>query len=159
MWTGGGVGRGKGGQEENQDELFIERGLGKILERLWSSCRLRCKGQENPLWKLLQMSWHQYFVCVCVCLVTQLYPTLCNPMDSCPPGSSVHGIFQVSYWSQLLFPIPGDLPNPGIEPASPESPALAGGFFTTAPPEKPQNYDCCCVVTKSCPTLLWPHGL
>ena len=47
-----------------------------------------------------------------------------------------------------------DLPNPGIEPTSPESPALAGGFFTTAPPEKPQNHDCCCVVTKSCPTLV-----
>ena len=26
----------------------------------------------------------------------------------------------------------GDLPNPGIEPASPASPALAGGFFTTS---------------------------
>ena len=28
----------------------------------------------------------------------------------------------------------GDLPDPGIEPAPLESPALAGGFFTTAPP-------------------------
>ena len=33
------------------------------------------------------------------------------------------------YWSGLPFPTPGDLPNPGIEPMSPESPALAGGFF------------------------------
>ena len=32
------------------------------------------------------------------------------------------------YWSRLPFPSPWDLPNPGIEPASP---ALAGGFFTT----------------------------
>ena len=30
-------------------------------------------------------------VCVCVCLVTQLCPTLCDPMDCGPPGSSVHG--------------------------------------------------------------------
>ena len=30
------------------------------------------------------------------------------------------------YWSGLPFPFPGDLPGPGIEPASP---ALAGGFF------------------------------
>ena len=36
------------------------------------------------------------------------------------------------YWSELPFPSPGDLPNPGIEPTSP---ALAGGFFTTEPPE------------------------
>ena len=34
-------------------------------------------------------------------------------------------------WSGLPFPPPGDLPDPGIEPASP---ALAGGFFTTEPP-------------------------
>ena len=36
------------------------------------------------------------------------------------------------YWSGLPFPTPGDLPNPGIEPTSLMSPALAGGFFTTA---------------------------
>ena len=35
-------------------------------------------------------------------------------------------------WSGLPFPSPGDLPNPGIEPASLLSPALAGGFFTTS---------------------------
>jgi len=34
-------------------------------------------------------------------------------------------------WNGLPFPSPGDLPNPGIEPASP---ALAGGFFTTESP-------------------------
>ena len=34
------------------------------------------------------------------------------------------------YWGGLLLPSPGDLANPGIEPESPESPALAGGFFT-----------------------------
>ena len=34
------------------------------------------------------------------------------------------------YWSGLPFPTPGDLPNPGTEPESPASPALAGGFFT-----------------------------
>ena len=35
------------------------------------------------------------------------------------------------YWSGLPFPTPGDLPDPGIEPMSPVSSALAGGFFTT----------------------------
>ena len=38
------------------------------------------------------------------------------------------------YWSALPFPPPGDLLDPGIEPASP---ALAGGFFTTETPGKP----------------------
>ena len=40
------------------------------------------------------------------------------------------------YWKGLLFPIPGDLPDPGIEPPSLESVALAGGFFTTVPAGK-----------------------
>ena len=35
------------------------------------------------------------------------------------------------YWNGLPFPTLGDLPDPGIEPTSLASPALAGGFFTT----------------------------
>ena len=35
------------------------------------------------------------------------------------------------YWSGLPFPLPEDLPDPEIKPVSLESPALAGGFFTT----------------------------
>ena len=52
-------------------------------------------------------------------LVTQACPTLFIPMDNSPPGSSVHTILQAKYWSGLLFPSPGDLPNPGAEPKSP----------------------------------------
>ena len=39
------------------------------------------------------------------------------------------------YWNGLPFPSPGDLPDPGIKPAFPGSLALAGGFFTTEPPD------------------------
>ena len=42
------------------------------------------------------------------------------------------------YWSKLPFPSPGDLPDPAVEPTSP---ALAGGFFITEPPRKPQRQD------------------
>ena len=38
------------------------------------------------------------------------------------------------YWSELPFPSPGDLLDPGIKPTSP---ALAGGFFTLESPGKP----------------------
>ena len=38
---------------------------------------------------------------------------------------------RLEYWSGLPYPSPGALPDPGIEPASLASPALAGGFFTT----------------------------
>jgi len=40
------------------------------------------------------------------------------------------------YWSGSPLPTPGSLPDPEIEPVSPNSPTLAGGFFTTAPPGK-----------------------
>ena len=42
------------------------------------------------------------------------------------------GFFRQEYWSGLPFPSPGDLPDPGIEPGSPTSPASAGGFFITS---------------------------
>ena len=57
----------------------------------------------------------------------QLRPILCDPMDCSLPGSSVHG----TYWSGLPGPSPGDLSNPGTEPASLTSHASAGEFFTT----------------------------
>ena len=46
-----------------------------------------------------------------------------------PPGSSVHGFSRQEYGSGLPFPSPGDLPDLGIELASPVTSALAGGFF------------------------------
>ena len=43
------------------------------------------------------------------------------------------GFFRQECWSGLPFPSPGDLPDPGIEPASP---ALTGGFFIIEPPRE-----------------------
>ena len=40
--------------------------------------------------------------------------------------------------SGFSFPPPWDLPDPGIEPVSPVTPALAGGFFNVEPSGKPQ---------------------
>ena len=42
------------------------------------------------------------------------------------------GVSRQEYWSGLPCPPPGVLSNPGIEPVSLMSPALAGGFFTTS---------------------------
>ena len=59
---------------------------------------------------------------------------LCDPMDFSPPGSLSVGFSRQEYWSGLPFPPPGDLPDPGIEPMSLGSPALADRslFFTTS---------------------------
>ena len=69
----------------------------------------------------------------------QLCLSLCNHMNCSPPDSSVHGIFQARILEWVPFPPPGVLPDPGIEPKSPEPTALAGGFFPTEPDAKPLN--------------------
>ena len=66
----------------------------------------------------------------------QLCLTLCNPTDCSTAGSSVHGIPRQQYWNELPCPLPGDLPDPGIEPVSLTSPALTGVFFTTSATRK-----------------------
>ena len=55
-------------------------------------------------------------------------------MDCSLPGSSIHGILQVRILECVPLPSPENLPDPGIEPVSPASPALAGGFFTAKTP-------------------------
>ena len=78
--------------------------------------------------KLVQPHREEY-----VCVLTQLCPTLCDPMDYSSPGSFGHRIIQVRILEWLPFPPPGDLPDPGIELIPRASLALAHGFFTTVP--------------------------
>ena len=56
---------------------------------------------------------------------------LLHPYVPYGPGSSVHGILQ-TILEQDAVPSSRDLPDPGIEPVSLMSPALAGKFFTTS---------------------------
>ena len=66
-------------------------------------------------------------VCVCVCMKSlQLCLTLCDAMDCNLPVCSVHGIFQAIILEWVAMPLPGDLPDPEIEPTSLTSPALPG---------------------------------
>ena len=52
-------------------------------------------------------------------LVAQLCPTLCDPMDCSPPGSSVLGILQARILDSVAIPSSRDLPDPGIKPGPP----------------------------------------
>ena len=128
---------------KNLSNLFTDEGTSKMEKLVWRS--LKSSG---------------FYVWSVVCSVAQLCTTLCDPMGCSPPGSSVKGISQARILEWVAFPPPGDPPDPGIEPTSLVSPALAGQFFTAMPPGKPR-----CVlsvqfssVAQSCLTL-WPHGL
>ena len=74
--------------------------------------------------------------CAVLCLATQSCPTLCNPMDCSPPGSSVHGDSPGKNTGGLPCPPPGDLPNLRIEP---RSPTLQVDSLLSEPPGKPVN--------------------
>ena len=67
-----------------------------------------------------------------VALVNQSCPTLCDPMDSSPPDSSVHGILQARILEWVAIPFSGDLPDSGIEP---RSPARQADFLPSEPPD------------------------
>ena len=82
--------------------------------------------------KVLSSSMCASHFSISVCSVAQSCPTLYDPMDCSPRGFSVHEIFQAGILAWVACPPPGDLPNPGIEPMFPVSPALASGFFTTS---------------------------
>ena len=58
--------------------------------------------------------------------------TLRNPVNCSPPGSSVRGVPPARILEWVAVPLPGDLPDAGIEPMSLTSPAFADGFFTTS---------------------------
>ena len=62
----------------------------------------------------------------------QLCQTPCDPWTVALAGQAPlsTGLPRQEHWSGLPCPSPGGLPDPGIEPASLASPALAGGFFT-----------------------------
>ena len=74
--------------------------------------------------------------CLCSCLVAQLCPTLCDPVDCSSPGSSIHGISQARILEWVAVSFWGDLPDPGIEPGSP---ALQTDSLPSEPPGKPNN--------------------
>ena len=64
------------------------------------------------------------YVCVLPAKSFQLCPTLCDPMDCSPPGSSSMGFSKQEYCSGFPCPSPGDLPDPRVELESSAAPAL-----------------------------------
>ena len=108
---------------------FLEMGL---IMTINSNCWEDYPSSEN-----LTVYHTSLRVCVCMHMVTQLYRTLCIPMNCSLPGSSVQGIFQsrILEWAAILYSRKWsrNLPNLRIKPEALASPAPAGGFFATVP--------------------------
>ena len=71
------------------------------------------------LWENNQRAVFSFYVCVCV-LVAQPCLTLCDPMDCVHQTPRSMEFSRQEYWIGVPFPPPGDLPDPGIQPGSPE---------------------------------------
>ena len=98
---------------------------------------------NDRLWPVfLEMIFKYSYLCVPVCAqLLQSCLTLCDLLDSSPPGSPVHGISQARIL--LWISSRGIFLTQGLNPIEPNaSPALAGGFLTTEPPGKPHYYLC-----------------
>ena len=111
----------------------IERKI--IYKRTRNGCRTISTG----LWIFLSYINHTYnFRVVHVCTLScfsrvQLFVTLRTVARQAPLSMQFS---KHEYWSGLLFPPPGDLPDPEMEPSSP---ALAGGFFINETNGSPPN--------------------
>ena len=86
----------------------------------WLICKECPLSVLNHANSLLAFSKTQLKHCLlCVCLVAQLHSTDCHPMECTHQVSLSVEFSRQECWSGLLFPSPGDLPNPGIELKSP----------------------------------------
>ena len=103
-----------------------------LLQDEWTPLVCYCRVLTLKLQTLLQNS----SVCVDVCALSHVWLFV-------TPSAVDHQILlstefsRREYWSGLPCPSLGDVPDPGIKPTSLAVPALAGRFFTTAPPGKP----------------------
>ena len=87
-----------------------------------------------------------FSACACALSCVQLFVILWTVAR---PASLFMEFFRQESWSELPFPPPGDLLDPGIEPATPASPALASEFFTTVPPGGPV-FPQACIRKRNC---------
>ena len=85
--------------------------------------------------QLFFVSTSSHFPVINSCVPAKLLqscPSLCDPMNCSPPGSSVSGLLQAGILEWVVMMSSRGSSRPGTEPASPMSSALAGGFCTTS---------------------------
>ena len=133
-------------------EVNYKKKIGKVTDVkmkttcCWTTGRSKKKSREksnNTFREMKKEIQHTKFIgCSkgsskrdCTCMLSHIWLFVTLWTVACQASVSI-GFPRQASWSGLLFPSPGDFPNPGIKPMSPMSPALVGRFSTTAPSEK-----------------------
>ena len=104
-----------------------------------SKCDAPGKGHQPPLGECLPANFstgHDFHLTEKSLFSCSVMSNSVTPWTVACQAPLSMGFPRQEYWSGLPFSPPGDLPDPGIKPASP---ALAGGFFTAQPPGKPRE--------------------
>ena len=104
---------------------------------------------ETAVWTLLLLRSHLSRVQLCA-----------TPWTAAHQAPLSMGFSGQEYWSGVLVPSPGDLPDPGMEPASLVSPPLGSGFFTTSLTKMKSEWsrvesNFCCLSYAACGTMLF----
>ena len=130
----------------------IEKGLSlsKVLScgGFWPQSKNKSLFQKLSV-KSQVLLWVCVCVCVCMCVWARAQPRshvwlFATPWTVASQAPLSMGFSRQESWSGVPFPIPGDLPNPGIEPTSPAFSALAA-----------DSSPLCCMAF--CKRILWEH--
>ena len=117
------------------------------------------KGQHSPTHEKAPLFCPWDVLLKVKVLVAQPCLTPWDPMNETLQAPLSMEFFRQECWSRLAFPALGDLPDPGIEPTSLVSPALAGGFFTISATYQAQEVISQSVSCSVMSNSLQPHGL
>ena len=107
----------------------------RLFVTSWTAARQASLSHHLPTRIQLLLEPHRGLVYSPTCVLSrfscaQLFATPWTLAHQVPLSM---GFSRQESWNALPFPPPGDLPDPGIEPKSPASPAQAGRFFTSGP--------------------------
>ena len=132
-----------------------------ILSSLWCDSEHYLYLACMTFWKTTLSAFFSFYISVISWSrkhdVLQSCPTLFARMDYSNQATLSMGFSRQEYWSGLPCPPPGHLPDPGIEPVSPVSPALKVDSLLFSHWESPGNMTCVYAkLFRFCPTLCNP---
>ena len=125
------------------------RGCGEkgTLLHCWWECKL-----VQPLWRTVWTFFKKLEIELPWVKSLSRFWLFATPWTVAYQAPPSMGFSRQEYWSGLPFPSPRDLPNPGIQPRSPEFQADA---LTSEPPGKPGSWEECDKYSKSLPNWSW----
>ena len=122
----------------SQELLFCINLLASYQQLHWPIITAVIKHNKPNTMPSIQYDHFSFlFSTLCLALVTQVCPTLCDPMDCVAHQAPLSmTFFRQKCWSEQPFPSLGDLPDPGIKPGSP---TLQADSLPSEPPGKLPN--------------------